>query len=83
MSDELKALELEDLNQVSGGYRRPKEKEGFFIYQIERGDNLTKLAKRFNCTIRDIMKWNPKIKDKNLIYAGDYLYIGDIEDYEM
>lgn len=80
MSDEIKELDLNELDNIVGGYRRPKEKEGFFIYHIQKGDNLSKLSKRFGCTIKDIMRWNPKIKDKNLIYAGDYLYIGEIED---
>ena len=79
MADEIKKLELDELEDVSGGYRRPKDKPGFFVYKINRGDNLTKLAKRFHCTISDIMAWNPKIKDKNLIYAGDYLYIANFE----
>ena len=44
-------------------------------YTIVRGDNLTKIAKANNTTIQDIMKLNPKIKDPNLIYAGDSLVL--------
>ncbi len=68
-------LDVAELGGVVGGYKRPRDKEGFFIYKIVRGDNLTKIARRFDTTVKDIMRWNPKIKDKNLIYAGDYLYI--------
>ena len=72
-------LTAEEMGAAAGGYRRPPEKEGFIIYQIKKGDNLSKLANKFNTTVEDILLWNPKIKNKNLIYAGDYLYIEDCE----
>ena len=69
-------LNQNDMNEVSGGRYQPlPEKTGFFQYHIQPGDNLIKIAKRFNTTESLIMTWNPKIKNKNLIYAGDYLYI--------
>ena len=68
-------LNLEDLDLATGGYKRPKDKEGFQIYQIKRGDTLGRLATSFGCTVKDLLKWNPKITNRNLIYAGDYLYI--------
>ena len=77
MNDEIKELSQAELDGVTGGYRRPNEKSGYFIYKIQKGDNLTKLAKRFGCSVKDIMSWNPKIKNKNLIYADDYLYIAE------
>lgn len=72
---ENKELNLEEMDQVTGGYKKPAEKEGFIIYQIVKGDALSKIAKKFNTTESLLMTWNPKIKSKNLIYAGDYLYI--------
>ena len=74
---EIEAIELsaEELEKIGGGYKRPVEKPGFIIYQIHRGDNLTKIARRYECTVNDLLRWNPKIKNKNLIYTGDYLYI--------
>ena len=68
-------LDLEEMSQVSGGYKRPQEKQGFIIYQIVKGDTLIGIAKRYNTTEAQIRAWNPKITNKNLIYAGDYLYI--------
>ena len=68
-------LNLEDLDLATGGYKRPAQKAGFIIYQIVKGDTLIRIASRFHCTVNDIMKWNPKITNKRLIYAGDYLYI--------
>jgi len=44
-------------------------------YTIVKGDNLTKIAKKFGVSIQDIMKANPYIKDPNLIYAGKTLKI--------
>ena len=64
-----------EMDQVTGGSKKPAEKEGFIIYQIVKGDALSKIAKKFNTTESLLMTWNPKIKSKNLIYAGDYLYI--------
>lgn len=71
----LNELDADRLEAVTGGYRKPPEKPGFFIYQIQKGDKLSRLATRFCCTVEDIMSWNPKIPDRNTIYAGDYLYI--------
>ena len=47
----------------------------FFIYQIVKGDTLGKIAKRFGTTVNKLLAANPKIKNRNLIYAGDYIYI--------
>ena len=40
-------------------------------YVIQKGDTLNKIAGVFGTTVNDIMSANPKIKNKNLIYAGD------------
>ncbi len=78
--DKNEALELsaEEMNDVAGGanrYKRLAEKPGFIIYKVVRGDNLTKIARAFNCTQNELLLWNPKITNKNQIYAGEYLYI--------
>ena len=75
MSESIFELTAEEMDQVSGGYKRPVDKAGFQIYQIKKGDNLTRISAAYRCSINDILAWNPKIKDKNKIYAGDYLYI--------
>ncbi len=41
-------------------------------YQIERGDNLQKLAKRFNTTVADLMELND-IRNPHQIYVGQVL----------
>lgn len=47
----------------------PKKAE----YTIQRGENLTYIARKFNTSIDAIMQENPQIVDKNLIYAGQKL----------
>jgi LysM repeat protein len=49
-------------------------------YTIQKGDNLTKLAKQNNTTIDAIMKANPQIKDPNLIYAGSKLKMPSVSE---
>jgi hypothetical protein len=44
-------------------------------YKIKKGDNLTKIAKANNTTVEELLKANPKIKNPNLIYAGENLKI--------
>ena len=69
-------MKLEELTAAGGRYVKPIEKEGFVIYQIQRNDTLSRIAKRFGLkSYREILLWNPKIPNPNLIFCGDYLYI--------
>lgn len=60
------------------GIARPKyEEEPQYAeqwYTVVRGDNLTKIAKKFGTTVADIVRLN-NIKNPNLIYAGQKLRI--------
>ena len=71
----MKEMSVEELGEVAGGYTKPKEKTGFIIYQVRKGDTLSKIARAHGCTERELMAWNPKITNKNRIYANEYLYI--------
>lgn len=44
-------------------------------YTVIKGDCLWKLAKKFGCTINDILKMNKNIKNPELIYIGQVLVI--------
>lgn len=44
-------------------------------YKILPGDSLSKIAKKFNTSVEMLMALNPKIKNKNLIKAGDLLRV--------
>lgn len=73
---EMYEVAIDELNAAGGKYVKPIEKEGFVIYQIQRNDTLSRIAKRFGLkSYREILLWNPKIVNPNRIYAGDYLYI--------
>lgn len=41
-------------------------------YVVQKGDNLTKIAKKYNTTVNELVRLN-KITNKNLIYVGQVL----------
>lgn len=43
-------------------------------YTVKKGDNLTKIAKKYGTTVNQLVAWNG-IKNKNLIYAGQKLRV--------
>lgn len=49
---------------------KPKEE----YYTIQKGDTLTKIAKRYGTTVNQLVSWN-KIKDKNKIYTGQTIRV--------
>lgn len=44
-------------------------------YIVQSGDNLTKIAKSYKTTVKNLVAWN-KIKNANLIYKGQKLIVG-------
>ncbi len=70
-------LSQDELAGAAGGkFTKPAEKAGFFIYQIQPRDTLIRIARKFGIKdYRQIVRWNPKIVNPNLIRRGDYLYI--------
>jgi GH24 family phage-related lysozyme (muramidase) len=44
-------------------------------YTIRSGENLTKISKRFGTTVNEIMKLNPAIKNKELVFDGQVIKI--------
>lgn len=75
MNEKTRELSMDEMDKVfAGAGHRPKEKEGCFIYEVQHGDNLTKIANRFSTTKYKIKERNPQIKDE-IIRKGDYLYI--------
>lgn len=46
-------------------------------YIIQKGDTLSKIANQFGTTVDDLLKLNPTIKNKNLIYTGNELNLPD------
>ena len=70
-------LNMEEMNDIAGGaFKKPAEKAGYRIYQIQANDTLIRIANKFGIkSYKEILKWNPKITNPNLIRTGDYLYI--------
>jgi LysM repeat protein len=44
-------------------------------YTVRRGDTLTSISKAHNTTVDEMMKANPQIKDRDLIFAGSVLKV--------
>ena len=53
----------------------PPEPEEPVYYTVVRGDNLTRIAARFNTTVSQLVAWN-NIKNPNLIFVGQVLIVG-------
>lgn len=66
MATEKIAMNDEQLDQVSGGSILP--------YVVQAGDTLGALARKYNVTIEQLMKWN-NIKDPNLLTVGQRLVV--------
>ncbi len=61
----------EELEKTVGGAGNK-----YYIYTVKKGDNLTKIAARFETTVDEIYDLNrDKIEDKNLIQPGWKLLI--------
>ena len=59
-----------ELDNVSGGAAN-----GSLFYCIAAGDTLGEIAAKYGTTVAKLMALNPKIKNPDLIYAGDYIRI--------
>ena len=59
-------LNDEVLDEISGGSIIP--------YQIQPGDTLGAVSKKFNVSLDQLMRWN-NIKDPNLVTVGQQLKI--------
>ena len=66
MAMEKVAMNDEQLDQGTGGSVLP--------YVVQAGDTLGALAKKYNVTLEQLMKWN-NIKDPNLLTVGQRLVI--------
>jgi hypothetical protein len=59
-------LKDKDLENITGGSILP--------YLVEAGDTLAMIAKKFNCTVEELQRWN-KIENVDKIDVGQKLII--------
>ena len=70
MMNEMKNMMDTELENVAGGAAN-----GAQYYLIQNGDTLSGIARKFGTTVEVLMALNPRIKNKNLIYAGDRIRV--------
>ena len=65
MTENMKELSVNEMEQVNGGYD---------TYIVVKGDTLYKISRRYGVTVDDLVRWNG-IKNRNLIHPGQQLKI--------
>ena len=76
--NEMNLNEMENIVGGNGGSRTMlPEKEGFLVYKILPGENLTVIARKFNTTVDYLFAKNPTVTNRNFIRAGFYIYVPD------
>ena len=50
-------------------------KEEIIYHTVVKGDNLTKIARKYGTSLKELARLNPQIKNLNLIYIGDKVRI--------
>jgi LysM repeat protein len=71
---------LLDVEEVEPAEKR--EQPSIVVYFIQPGDNLWKIAKRFNTTIEELVKAN-NIEDPENLAPGDKLIISRMLKYQL
>lgn len=73
---ELNVQELENVIGGTGGSpKKLPDKAGLIVYQIQKGDKLGEIARRYNTTAEKIKAVNKTIHNVNDITAGYWIYI--------
>lgn len=49
------------------------------IHKVVVGDTLNKIAAKYGVTLQDILKWNPVIKNPNIIFKNQEIIVGYVE----
>ena len=65
MTENMKELSVNEMEQINGGYD---------TYIVVKGDTLFKISRRYGVTVDDLVRWNG-IKNRNLIHPGQQLKI--------
>lgn len=70
MSNEINKMNENELETVAGGAGLSSQ-----YYVVQAGDTLSEIAVKFGTTVNKLMSLNPRIKNANLIYAGEAIRI--------
>ena len=52
------------------------------LYTVQRGDNLTNIARQSGHSLNDILTWNPQYQSNpNLIHPGEQVFTGGLPSF--
>ncbi|WP_243152200.1 LysM peptidoglycan-binding domain-containing protein [Pseudoflavonifractor sp. 524-17] len=57
--------------EYPAGGTAPSGSAGGVWHTVRRGENLWGLARRYGSALEDVIRWNPQIKNPNLIFPGE------------
>lgn len=60
---------------IPGPAPQPIPCTGGYIYTVQQGDTLSRIAARFDLTVQDILRANPQITDPNRLFVGQPICI--------
>jgi LysM repeat protein len=66
---------LEEAPPVPLGRAEPVGEEMVFRYEVQRGDTLSSVARRYGITVKDLVEANEEVTDPNVIFPGQKLII--------
>ena len=69
MENNINEINEKELQEAAGGAG-----QGYFVYVVQKGDTLTKIAGRYGVTVAQLVKWN-NIPNPNLILVGQKIRI--------
>ncbi len=68
-------LDFYDSPKVPSKQEMDSNEKYFATYRVRRGDNLYKIAKKFNVDFKDILRINRDLKNPNKIYVGQMIRV--------
>ena len=66
MENNINELNAKEMQEAAGGAN-----QGYFVYVVEKGDTLTKIAREYGTTPEELAKANGKpLRKMNLLWVG-------------
>ena len=70
MNNEMNKMMENEMENVSGGAGL-----GAQYHLVVKGDTLSAIAVKYGTTVKNLQALNPRIKNPNLIYPGEYIRV--------